>query len=82
MSNKIKCNFCGEIYTKSNKARHNKSKICQSYQKSVQAFNDLLLENKNKIKTFDDMIKKPCVDMNGKLLYLNNTQIKFLNILK
>lgn len=79
MAEKIKCNFCGEAYTKSNRARHKKSKICKAYQDSVKAFNEMLLENKNRVKSFDDLIKKPFKDKNGKIIFLNNMQIKFLN---
>ncbi len=82
MSDKVKCNFCNELYTKSNRARHRKSKICQSYQNSLKAFNELLLENKTKARSFDDLIKKPYTDRNGKVIYLNNMQIKFLNKLQ
>jgi len=82
MENKIKCKFCGIESTKKNWGRHKKSRICQSYQNSVKAFNEMLLEQGTKIKTFDDLIKKPFTNEKGKTIYLNNFQLKFLNKLK
>lgn len=76
------CDYCGNTTTKHNWARHKKTKICQSYQNSVKAFNKLLLEKDIKIKTLDDLVRKPFTNENGKMIYLNNFQLRFLNKLK
>jgi len=81
-NDKIMCNYCGNMYSRTNKSRHRKSKVCQSYQNSIQAFNKILLEDKIKIKTFDDLIKKPFTNEQGKVIYMNNFQLRFLNKLK
>ena len=78
----IKCHFCGQEHTRSNKSRHRKSKLCTAYQNAVKTYNEMLLSEGNKIKSFDDMIKKPYTDAKGKTIYLNNMQLKFVNKLK
>lgn len=79
MDNKMICKYCNTECTKKNWARHRQSKICQSYQKSVKAFNNMLLEKDIKIKTLDDLVRKPFTDQKGKIIYLNNFQLRFLN---
>lgn len=76
------CNYCNNKTTKANWARHKKSKICLAYQKSIKSFNELLLERDIKIKTLDDLVRKPFTNEKGKTIYLNNFQLRFLNKLK
>jgi hypothetical protein len=76
------CNFCGDTTTKQNWARHKKSKTCSAYQKAVRSFNKLLLEDDTKIKSLSDLVKRPYTDKNGKVIYLNDMQLKFIKKLK
>ena len=78
-NDKLICKFCGKSYTRCNGSHHRKSKICKAYQDAIKKFNELLLEDKNKIKSFDDLIKKPFTNEKGKMIYLNNFQLRFLN---
>jgi hypothetical protein len=75
----ITCEFCGNEYTRSNKSRHKKSMICKAYQDGVRIYNDFLLTDSKKIKSFDDLIKKPYTDKKGNTIFLNNLQLKFIN---
>lgn len=78
----LRCNFCGQYYTKSNKARHQKSSVCLAYQDAVNAVNEIFLEEDKQVKSFDDFVKKPFKGSDGKIIYLNNRQLKFLGKLK
>ena len=76
------CDFCGKEYTIHNVTRHRKSKTCKAYQNAVSAFNKMLLEGETKIKSLDDLIRKPYTGNDGKIIYLNPMQLRFLNKLK
>ena len=75
----IKCTYCGKNYTRANKSRHRKTAICLAYQKAVQTYNKLLLTENNKIKTLEDLVKKPFTDNKGNTIYLSNMQLNFVN---
>jgi len=76
------CKFCSRVYTKQNVTRHRNTKICKSYQNAVVAFNKMLLEDNVKITCLDDLVKKPFTGNDGKVIYLNPMQLRFLNKLK
>lgn len=77
-----KCNFCGNSSSIKNYARHKKSKICSVYQNAVKSFNEILLEDKCKIKSLSDLLKKPYTSQDGKIIYLSDSQLKFINKIK
>jgi hypothetical protein len=75
----IYCQYCDTKIIRKNKARHERSKVCSAYQDATQLFNDMILTDSNKVKSFKDLIKKPYTDQNGKTIYLNRKQLKFIN---
>jgi hypothetical protein len=75
---KLCCEFCKKTYTRKNRSQHRKSLVCKAYQDATRTFNDLILTNDRKVKSFKDFIQEPFTDKNGKTIYLSRKQLKFL----
>ena len=81
-NNKLTCIFCKSEYSRKNGARHRKSKCCKAYQGASKIISDLIFKEEDKIKCLDDIVKRAFTYPDGKIIYLNNKQIKFLENLK
>lgn len=73
-SDKLICEYCNHYYTRSNRAQHRKSKICQAFQKSLDILKNIMLSDTGKRK-WSDLIARPYTDSNGKIIYLTHDQL-------
>jgi predicted nucleic acid-binding Zn-ribbon protein len=74
-NDRMKCSYCGGLYTRSHRSEHRKTKVCKAYQKANAAIKQAVLNISTK-KVMSDSIRKQYEDDNGKITYLTEHQYK------
>lgn len=81
-NDKLLCMYCHRKYSRRNSARHRRSRICKTHQDATKIINDLVIKEGHKQITYKDMMKRAFTYPNGKVIYLNDKQVNFLESLK